>query len=101
MEVGSSTALSSASGDIIADEVFYRILQLRSYWSLPCDHGLHCIAAMSQCENNDNNNNIPGTFEPKSGTMAVWPIAGLLARDLYVPCFQCVTDIGQKGARHT
>ena len=33
--------------------IFYRvILPLQTYWSLSCDHGLHCIAAMSECENN-------------------------------------------------
>ena len=31
-------------------EVF---LPLKSYWGLPCDHGLHCIAAISCCENNN------------------------------------------------
>ena len=29
-------------------------LPLQSYWSLSCDHGLNCVVAMSECDNNNN-----------------------------------------------
>ena len=29
---------------------------LQNYWTLSCDHGLHCIVAMSERENNNHNN---------------------------------------------
>ena len=45
------------------------IVSFQSDWSLSCDHGLDYV---SDCENNNNKNNMSGTFNVVSLMFCLW-----------------------------